>query len=619
MALSLVLVDRHWERLGFFLFLLIFLLSGCGGNRAAGPISTPLPTATQIVVIERTSPTATAPAGGRLAPPVSREEMLTRVPALAARATRTAAAFAMEPPIVTLDEQTLETEQARAQALALASADFVQFSRSLTDGQPLRSEVMAVYPARPSDVTDATQACATNSCYRVELYNYALNQTSTATVDLGQEVVLAVDHLRGVQPELSEALAELALEIALTAPEVVAELGTQPTEAIMANTKTALNNSACENSEHLCVAPTFVLGDRALWAVVDLTDERLVGVRWTDVGDFSQGRPTEQLIQIEEIFEDYCQQENQLAQDDWQLDYILTASDGLRISEVTFQGAPVLDSAKIVDWHVRYSQTEGFGYSDAVGCPKFSSSAVVATSPPEVVDIVEQGETVGFALLQDYAHPLWPAPCNYRYQQRFEFYQDGRFRIVGVNLGRGCGNDGVYRPVMRIDLAEPADGGQTFAEWTGETWDEWMVEDWRQQTDATVYTPEGYQFRITATDDPGTGYYLEPGQGQWDEERGDNAYVYVSLAKDAEGASELMTLGSCCNEGFRQGPDQFIDEPPESIVGEEIVIWYVPQIENDDTPGSEYCWANLTVVDGLFDADVWPCAAGPMFVPIGNE
>ena len=70
------------------------------------------------------------------------------------------------------------------------------------------------------------------------------------------------------------------------------------------------------------------------------------------------------------------------------MDYILTSSDGLRISDVHFQGQQVFDSAKLVDYHVSYSKTEGFGYSDAIGCPIFSQAAVLALEPPQVEDIV---------------------------------------------------------------------------------------------------------------------------------------------------------------------------------------------------------------------------------------
>ena len=58
--------------------------------------------------------------------------------------------------------------------------------------------------------------------------------------------------------------------------------------------------------------------------------------------------------------------------------------------------------------------------------------------------------------------------CNYRYQSRFEFYDDGSFRIMGVNHGKGCNDSAVYKPVFRIDL-EIGEGGENIAQWNGST------------------------------------------------------------------------------------------------------------------------------------------------------
>ena len=84
-----------------------------------------------------------------------------------------------------------------------------------------------------------------------------------------------------VQPELPAYLADLAAQIAINSPEVAQALGFKPGAGLagMPGVKTALNESQCERSHHLCVGPTFLLPDqgRALWAIVDLTDGRLVG------------------------------------------------------------------------------------------------------------------------------------------------------------------------------------------------------------------------------------------------------------------------------------------------------------------------------------------------------
>ena len=250
------------------------------------------------------------------------------------------------------------------------------------------------------------------------MYNYAWNLATFATVDLKSHAVIAISKLPFIQPDIPPALTNVALEIATNAPEVIQALGHQPQakDAMMANTKTALNRTRCERSEHLCVAPTFEAGSWALWAIVDLTDGVLVGVRWTQVGNSAP--VTEKSLQNEIIDQHYCEKMTNLAQEGWQLDYILTSSDGLRISNVKFKDRQLFDSVKLVDWHVSYSRTDGFGYSDAVGCPIFSQAAVLAVEPPSVEAIQENGKTVGFALIQKFWSELWPQPCNYNYEQQ---------------------------------------------------------------------------------------------------------------------------------------------------------------------------------------------------------
>lgn len=100
--------------------------------------------------------------------------------------------------------------------------------------------------------------------------------------------------------------------------------------------------------------------------------------------------------------------------------------------------------------------------------------------------------------------------------------------------------------------------------------------------------------------------------------RGDNAFVYVTRHNSAEGDADLITLGACCNTDHQQGPEVFIDEKPESTAAGDLVLWYVAQLHNDDAPGQQYCWADQSVEAGVLEALVWPCAAGPRFVPVGE-
>ncbi|MEZ4832000.1 MAG: hypothetical protein R2873_08355 [Caldilineaceae bacterium] len=622
------MLSRRWIWL-LAVLCMAMLLSACGGEDEP----TPAPPATQpppptIAPTQTPTPTPTFEAPV-LAPTPDRAAQIEQIPALVDRFAAVDAALALDPPILALTDG-LDDDARRAQDLAIADADFQQFVRDPNSGAPLRNEIFSVYPMRDSDITDATAACATQNCYRVEMYNYALNLMMVAFVDVDTDVdnqaVLDVVLLPDSQPELPPYLVDLAMQIAWADPLVEHVLGFVPNaETVMPSTKTALKNTTCERSKHLCVAPTVVVDNRALWAIVDMTDARVVGVQWTNLGaSIGQWpvRPTEDEVRKQSVFERFCRHTLSLDQDGWQMDYIITSSDGLRISDVTFQGKPVLDSAKLVDWHVQYSTQENFGYSDGIGCPMFSSSAVVAIEDPYTEPILAGDDGVvadgiGFALIQDFYHPIWPQPCNYRYQQRYEFYKDGRFRVVAQNLGRGCGTDGVYRPIIRIDLANPEPGGQTLSAWDGSSWRPWRIEGWTLQDTSTLYTEEGYQFRVTNT--AGDGYYIEPGRAQFgDGGRGDNAFTYVTVHHPEEGDADMPTLGTCCNSDYHQGPIAFVEPQPEALAGHDLVLWYVPQQENDERPGLEYCWADFVLEDGVYAPKAWPCAAGPMFVPMGE-
>ena len=540
--------------LGSAIAVVFVWLAAC--QSANPPVSgtiTPIPAQVTLV--------PTALDAGWLAPPGTPD--LSQLPLLSAHLQAVQENLRTSLPILPLSGD-LTNEQKQAQTLALQDQRFQKYVFDAQLHRALRSEIFGIYPMRDSDITAATTACQKDTCYRVEMYNYALNLTQDASVDLTSATVLAVSEFADTQPDIPTNLTQIALEIATHAPEVAQALGFTPSTdaAVMAETKTSLNGTRCERSQHLCVAPTFVNGDRALWAIVDLTDGRLIGVRWTQVGTTGpavspgdeEATPfvTEKGLENDVMMRDYCEHNTALDQDGWQLNYMLTSSDGLRISDVTFQGKPILASAKLVDWHVNYSHQDGFGYSDAVGCPVFSQAAVIAVQPPVVEEIRENGQVVGFALEQDFWSELWPRPCNYYYEQRYEFYLDGRFRPIASSVGRGCGNDGTYRPVTRIVLAQPS----TFAEYNSAGWKDWTEEGWRLQDDLPA-SPEGYQYRVT--DSSGAGFYIEPGQGQFnDGGRGDHAYVYVTVHHPDidEGDADMSTIGPCCNTDFHQGPGE---------------------------------------------------------------
>ena len=501
--------------------------------------------------------------------------------------------------------------------IALKDTNFIRFVKNPNSNQNFRTEILSIKPARLGDFPQQlVQQCETGSCYRIEMYNFALNVTTIALASITKNQLLAVNHLKGAQPEINERLKNLSIQIAIHSKEVQEALGYNPTEidALMASTKTSLNRSKCERSQHLCVSPTFVKNEKALWAIVDLTDLRLVGIRWTTVG---QSGPlpvsviTERKLQNNAVTECFCQTINKLDRNDWKMDYNITSSDGLKVSNVFYKGEPIIKDAKLVDWHVNYSNTDGFGYSDAVGCPYFSTAAVIAIEPPQILPIIENGVEVGCILQQNFYSEGWPLPCNYNYCQKFEFYNDGRFRVACASLGRGCGNNGTYRPVIRVSFFN---SNHKFYEWKDKNWNQWDKEQYCLQTNITEYLNSKYQFKFN---NGNKTFLIEPSYGQFvDGGKGDFAYTYVTKYHEDvdEGDGDLPTIGPCCNTDYRQGPEKFQD-PAESINDSPLVFWYVPTIKNDDTKGAEYCWAENKIVNGVYQVQVYPCFAGPMFVP----
>lgn len=524
------------------------------------------------------------------------------------------AALKQEKPILLLAAADTSPLQQTAQNIMLADPTLPSLLFEPQTKRPYLTEVMQILPLRDSDLAQVP-ACLDRSCFQVMLYNYATNTTFIGIAHVNGQKILRWGQYKDSQPDIPPSLKTLALHIATETPQVAAALGFKPdpSAALMPDTKTALNRTRCERSKTLCVAPTFIKEDKALWAIVNLTDLRVVGLRWTNVGRVPQP-PTERRLQNEYINENYCKKTNRVTQDGWSFNYILTSSDGLRISEVTYNGKPVIESAKLVDWHVSYSNTDGFGYSDAVGCPFFSSAAVVAVEPPRLGKIEENGKLEGFTLEQNFYSEGWPSPCNYNYQQRFEFYADGRFRMAAASLGRGCGNNGTYRPVSRIVFS----GNQNqFSEWDGKVWKVWTKEQWQLQQATTTYTSEGYQYKIDLGN--GEAYAVLANAGQLgDGGRGDQAYTFITLNKPQqdEGESDLITIGPCCNTDYQQGPEKFMIPEAENIAKSSFVFWYVPQLKNDDREGQQYCWADTRLKEGIYKTEAYPCFSGPIFVPL---
>jgi len=403
--------------------------------------------------------------------------------------------------------------------------------------------------------------------------------------------VLYQPHTR---PEPNARLRALAAQVALASPEFIHELGRVPAAAELAPMPSGVPGTSCASGD-MCLAVTAPQGQSLVWAVVDVTNGKLVAVLRTPVlaGDANP-------VSLAPTAPAGCPAPGSVSRGGWSLNYETTSSDGFRVFDAAYLGVPVLTSAKIVEWHTDYGST---GFVDEPGC----GSYIAPNGETQVNDLMSGPNVIGFELVQDFRMGNWGALCNYRYEQHNQFYNDGRFRVVGEAFGKGCSMSGIYRPVMRIDLNLDGANGDSFDVWDGAAWQPQATEGWWSQ--AAPYTGQGFKWRLT--DQGGRGYFIEPGQGQFgDGGRGDFAFLYATQHHSAEGDTDLPAIGFCCNDDYQQGPDQFVNG--ESITGQDIVLWYVPQMQTDASAGKYYCWT----ISGDPNPVTYPCASGPMFVPM---
>ncbi len=539
-------------------------------------------------------------------------EILANIPELTAFRQAITSALQQKQPVILYPDDELKLQYLKfAEAEALKNKEFTAQLFLPQSREPLLNMILDIRAPKPSELRKNK---IQGDLAMVEMYNFYYNTVVHAFLDKTTQKVVKVSSAPGTQPNLTKKLQKLATKIAMAYPDVQQQLGISNGQ-VTPQFNIKVRNSKSERFRHLCAAVTITPkgAKETLWVLVDLTTLKGVGFQWMPL--WNPKRPqlvTERSLQNEVITESYCSDTIRLERNNWVIHYQLTNSDGIEIFDASYHGKLVLKSAKLVDWHVSYPDKKDFGYSDAMGCPKFSSAAVVAFEPPDIQPIMKGRQEVGFSFIQDFRSPVWPKACNYRYQNLFEFYADGRFRIAGVNLGLGCSNNGWYRPVFRINLADKK--GQSIASWQDGNWKKWDTENWLLQKDKSNFSPQGYQFKITNAD--GSGYYLEPNQGQFgDHSHGDHAYTFVTVEHlgKGEGEQDMPTLGPCCNTNFEQGPEQFLT-PAEPLNGHNI-IWYVPQMKNSDKKGKQYCWVETRVENGHEGYQTYNGVVGPMFVP----
>lgn len=496
----------------------------------------------------------------------------------------------------------LTPEQQLAQDLALSDSRV----QAYTVGR--RSEVFGIRLAW-DHVPASSLACAAADCRQVEIYNFDENAAVIALVNLDTAAVLDVFHQPGTHPGINQRLVDIARQIVLNDAVVADVLGFQPTEADVAHPPMEGDapGTSC-NGVHICYAYTFDQGDRMLWAWIDLTDETMAGLRWTTVNPGENGE-----FHNPDVLEG-CPPSGSINQDGWTMDHQVTGTDALRVYNVKYNGTDVATSIKLAEWHADYGST---GYVDSTGCGGGGGGfPIYPYGDTEVLDLLDgQSNVIGFEVVQDFRMGNWGGSCNYRYDQRLQFFADGRFRTVSGAYGKGCGTNSLYRPVVRIDIAVDGDGNDTFALWDDNQWVDQATELYRTPYAGAngphEFDSNGYAWRVM--DQAGSGYYLEPSQNNTfgDGSRGDDNFIYVTLHKPAEGDTDLGVIGSCCLDDHQQGPHNYVNG--ESINNTNIVIWYVPQMLTDASPGGDgyYCWT-------LVPPETYPCFTGPMFVPIGK-
>jgi hypothetical protein len=218
--------------------------------------------------------------------------------------------------ILPLQDNELDSEGQIAQYILLKDPQFLKDTKQ--DGKPLHNDMMSIRPAIISVLSQEEQLiCNNHVCYQAEKYNFVSNATTRAIVDIDDKRVLSVKHYPNMQPDISLRLTHIAQQIAINAPEVKAELDYTPAikELSMANVRAALKESPCENSEHLCVAPTFAdhKNEQALWAIIDLTELKLAAAKWAGLGKTTTPACiSERSLQNRVLMKDYCQKDTLL-------------------------------------------------------------------------------------------------------------------------------------------------------------------------------------------------------------------------------------------------------------------------------------------------------------------
>lgn len=169
-----------------------------------------------------------------------------------------------------------------------------------------------------------------------------------------------------------------------------------------------------------------------------------------------------------------------ITEDNWSLNYSVTADDGVSISSAYYKSTQLLYQATIPYIPVEYNDG-GEGFDEL-----FSG---LLSAGPYRVDL-----TNGFRIEAVYTDVIWPACTSYKYTQRWDFYSDGRFVPTLWIQGPGKMVDHTYHFRLRMDYDIAGSSSDNFDRWEGGTWVQKTVEHTFWDDDAN--DPEQYEWRL---------------------------------------------------------------------------------------------------------------------------
>lgn len=142
---------------------------------------------------------------------------------------------------------------------------------------------------------------------------------------------------------------------------------------------------------------------------------------------------------------------NLIQRDGWTIFWQVSQSDGIALSNVTFNGTPVLEDARLPGILVTYVGSSCFFYDELLD---------YETRPQQI--FIEDSPFGGFRVRADYDVP------GYLYQQIWEFLPDGTFLGLLEIGGGGCFAPHTYQARWRYDFS--LGGNNTISAYDGSSW-----------------------------------------------------------------------------------------------------------------------------------------------------